>query len=1140
MGQQTPRLISSGPPTLVSSGPPTLVSSKPSPTGSIFEQVIKGLLSPVPAIHDFGGEMANAIEGVDRPQEPAQQAEIPGAMDIVNMLVDMVAPVRPVYEAGKSALDYAMNGPEAPAFNPNRESGPSFEAAQDVRTAGARGFYGGAAQWLGDRSPLELAMAARGLKEYAHTSAAAKPVVTGEPPPPPPPKLVPKAQVPPTPPIEQVIGDILEEIRNEGKQTVKQLPPDIDPPMPETRSRQTGTGPVIPEPGGNLNQAVESGQGGGRAQSKSNQIRQQREQAIETEHQRIIRAQTKHRAPVAKTEDIGATPVAQTASPSMVEKFAAKDATGAPVVPFTHDAIQSLAEGRVPQAEAPARVSHASADTEMAAATTDELVKLVDSKDPATAARADAEVYRRYSDLTGGSDEPKVEPIIPRAEKLAENLKPETPVPPAPIPKEASVAAQNEITRQIARTQKVIRSEVKLDGDRTVTIKEKKMKKVVDPTAVATATPRLSPSQVSATPVPPKTRYPATAEVKKIVAEVEKARVDARIPTIKGEKIADTVKRIQAARDEAEARLAGRNPFAVPPKDPLAKPYTSPPIDDPNVQLNPNSRIKTTAQLKKMTVPERNEYWAQFETLKTEPPPSTKPPATQLGKYTSPDLEGPTGATEYDLRTEAEGLRKAAADTGDSVPPTGVDADLHARMVAVEYEAKALIHERGIYDPRLINELRQYHGATKTAQRLGISKAKVEELGDVAGNPGRRRPITTVLSEMDARFKFMMDDPRGFLRAEAMIAAGGAAAGGAVGAVLGGEDAKDVWAGALSGAIIGGFAGFAGARNIPKMKGRFTKAKALAQWEATDSANLLAGPAVLKSTIGSFQGVSAGWYQRLREGKFADARRGMHYVFKESHKDFWNIMTGPEKNLTRIGAYTNDVAAKLGQRAPATNRFTRFVLRPFIAGDRVGTIALKRMGFSEAEAQRLMLVGEPTTWQGQAAMGVINSHFVFRMLAKFPRVRIGGLERGVEFTPGLHKLVDVRHTKASMSKSTVGRKFSGMFDEQEGLSAKARQARAEFGGMMIAGGFAYGYLADPDLMKMGIAASVAGPANLPALAAMNLGKALRHTDIPGALSAAALSVAGTVPQISEADVRPGRITRRFVPPAWVRDLVKNE
>lgn len=451
-------------------------------------------------------------------------------------------------------------------------------------------------------------------------------------------------------------------------------------------------------------------------------------------------------------------------------------------------------------------------------------------------------------------------------------------------------------------------------------------------------------------------------------------------------------------------------------------------------------------------------------------------------------------------------LKAAQAAEFSKGAPKGVDPAMWSAIQSIEAAARDVYQKHGILDPRLVNDMRRFWGSKETAQRLGIDKGLVEQL---SGSPHRQRPLKEILAEADERYRFLRDDPNGFFNVEALAATAGAMAGGLAGSTIEGEDATDRLAYALSGALIGGSIGFGGARALHGSPS-FKTAKAHA--EAIDSAHLLAGPAAIKASQGSLGAIAAGLVERHAQGRYADMRRGMHYAVTEMPGVWWKTLVSPTAALSRSGSYTQHVINKAGVNG-LPQKILLNVMRPFIAGDTAGSTALRRMGFSQAETDRLMLQGTPTSWQGQSVLDTLQSTFVSRMLAKFPRTRIGALERGVEYTPWLNQKVNTRHQISHKGSVT-----------QERLSPAQLKGRARFGGAMMLAGSAYGYWRDPSFTETGIASSMAGPAAVPAAVAMGVGKAIRNGTDP--IMPAIEQILAGVPQFNEADLRPKALAKR--------------
>lgn len=508
------------------------------------------------------------------------------------------------------------------------------------------------------------------------------------------------------------------------------------------------------------------------------------------------------------------------------------------------------------------------------------------------------------------------------------------------------------------------------------------------------------------------------------------------------------------------------------------------------------------------------------------------------------------------LRLSGENLAREVERAG--TPPRGVDRELWATVNAAEMEAR-LLQAQGITDLRLVSAMHDFWGATETARRLfapstgeWVNKAAdVAKVRELLRAPHKRRPIAAIADEMDRRFRHLIDDPNGFMRTEAIAAAAGAAAGGLLAATIEGEDAVDYWATTLGAAALGGALGGFGTRALAKA----IRSKQLRketgwewvrrQWESTDSAEMLAGPAVFKASLGAFGGLASGLYEAFKMGgaRRQAAAQAMRWFRRNAVPLYMKTLTGPAENLGRVGYYTGEAAAKRGLdiKQPAGNAVARLVLRPFVAADKVVSETLRRAGFSDAEAGRLVVNGEPTSWAGQALLKLTNSLFATRMLAKFPRVRIGGFERGIEYTPFLGEKL---HKSLRPDKADVAKRYgnwAGGFKQQERLSRTQRRARAQFGGAALVAGTAYGYLRDPGFTEAGVTASLAGPAFMPASVGIQAGKVLKNKNTLANLGKVTAEIAGTIPQIEAKDVDPRRFLESRAPFKWMkqaRELVK--
>jgi len=520
-------------------------------------------------------------------------------------------------------------------------------------------------------------------------------------------------------------------------------------------------------------------------------------------------------------------------------------------------------------------------------------------------------------------------------------------------------------------------------------------------------------------------------------------------------------------------------------------------------------------------------------------------------QMTAPDL-GPIPRRELSPREQraAARLTEARAEHAqqlakqDGPPPDVVERFPHLTeeqhqstwdaMNALADVTREQIELHGIKDNRSIDAMRRYFGARETGRLLRMSEAEVREM---SGPPHGKRPLREMEIDMDRRYRYLLADPKGFMNTEILLA-GSAVLGGALigGAMYDGEDVVDRMSWMLSGALIGGagVGAVVGARRvIPKVPWKSTWAAV----EAMDSANLLAGAAVLKASLGSFGGVAAGMAERLAEGRTADFKRGVNAAWREATGEYYRTLTADTSVLQhKMGAYAGQVQVQMGL-AGLPNKVLTTVLRPFIAADAAGEIIMKRMGYTAAETERMMLLGTPTTHTGQAALSLINSNLALRTLMKFSRVRIGTFERGLEYTPIVGQLVNTRSVRRNPS-------LTHKFIPQEGLSSRARVARQVFGGGAMVAGGVFGYWANPTNMQLGIVASGIGPMALPFTAAAKFGQSLRKNDVAKAAGDAVVEYGSVIPKIDEADIRqllPGEgfaPGKRFQPGRSARGLLE--
>lgn len=486
-------------------------------------------------------------------------------------------------------------------------------------------------------------------------------------------------------------------------------------------------------------------------------------------------------------------------------------------------------------------------------------------------------------------------------------------------------------------------------------------------------------------------------------------------------------------------------------------------------------------------------------------------------------------------KAKADRLR---AERKDGPPPKGVEPQDWKAINEVARTARRQLAE-GIEDVRLIHAMQNFWGAEETARRLGKKgKDGANWVRNLTGQKGKLPGVAEMAKAHDLRMKSLARDPEGFIRTEALIAGFGFAAGGLVGATLGGEDIEDRFATAVLGALGGGMAGRAavkgakavGTRGLPKSLKEAPESLA-----TLDTANLLTGPAIVKATLGSFGGVAAGIMQRLGEGRLSDVRRGVAHVGTTAPKTYLKTLMKTSAELEEEAAKYSahgrgnptTAVGKLGQRVLVNGP-----LRLMSAADAAGVSVLRQMGFSSDESARLMLVGEPTSWRGQAIVKAVNTNFILRMLVKFPRVGVNIVERSIEYTPGLNRIANMRSTKTDAVRRGG---FVG-FKEQGKLSPRTLNAMGAVGAASFGGGYLWGKYSDPSPYQVALFTTVAGPASGLAAAGAAMGKAQGKGK--AGVSEAVQTIAASVPKIDEQTVRFLSPAKRFDPGGPIKRLIE--
>lgn len=1037
----------------------------------VIEKALSILLSPTETGTKIGRRAANIIEGVDRPVDaPIDRFELPESapdrLKAGGKLLLGLTGVPSIVEAIKAAA--ALREVEPPSYNPRRQSGPD---ASEVVAAGQRGALAGIAEGVGQLSPLESIMLAVGGSRTGKR-ATAQPVTitrtTGAA------SVEPKGSVLPPRPVTKREIRAQDEIdarvsrppikTEELHQIANDLARKMDVVFEASKMEPVQTTPRI------VRQSTGTS---GRPMPPTGPTGRVGEPQLDLRTVLLEALEEVRRTPTQKAEAVSL--------PSEIS--APKPVTGSRYDPLQREGVAGTeAAARGPYIPDPGGNIMAAEESGKSAITA------------LRRQRQRAIEEETYKALRGVGANDKVareraKTVVARSEEVAKKV--ELPkAAPAPVPPEAAQSALQSVVEVSSGGERPgWAGHLDEAADARLRAKEKE----INDRAVKQAEEAIASGKTI--PVRPGEDYAHASAVEAIIARSRAQR---------GE-VVDPAKQAEIERQARILREASteKPPVLTASTGPISKKYTT--------DVVPGTGFKPVGDIGKM-VREQQDY-----TLRQ---------ATSSPKIHLDDRVNLSMGKAQALRR----LDRQLQDNLKSPPPPGVNPELHKTMAAVEHQANVLLMRYGVKDARLVQQMREYWGAEEAARRLGLS---VEETVNLTpGHTPRKRPVKVVLDEMDARLKFLMDDPHGFARTEALVAAAGGIAGGLVGATIGGENIEDVAAYAIAGALVGGAAGFGGTRAVNRLlKGGKKSAydRVTNQIEALDTANLLAGPAAVKASLGSMGGVAAGAYQRLREGRIREFKNIIRAATVESPRLYAKTLFGPSSKLTRRGIFTQYVHTNLqGQVQHGTNALTTFVLRPFIAADTAAMHALKRGGFSEAEAGRLLLTGEPTHWFSQAILRGINGSFLLRMLMKFPRVRLGALERGAEFTPGLHRAFNMRSTGSPL----------GRLDVQEGLTSRARRARAEFGGIALGVGTAYGYIADPSLSSSAIAAAAAGPAYAPFAGGTQFGKALRKKEAGEAVLRALEFIAGQTPQIGEAAFR--TLPQRFSPLRPFRRMLSDE
>lgn len=708
-----------------------------------------------------------------------------------------------------------------------------------------------------------------------------------------------------------------------------------------------------------------------------------------------------------------------------------------------------------------------------------------------------------------------------------------------------------------------------------------------------------TPAEYSPNPAvrAPKPSPERAAEAERIAAEIEKSPGDA--PTImidaRAKQVEDAVKEVRAAKPsdpvEGAQMLAEKlnpvKPAPVPPEAVKSAVEESITWDKAaseklaaELKAQPRSALEESVRAKRTAPPPESDLakWARQIIAEDEgiraariERGKARAAAREPGAKAAAREPERTKIPSVDIRHPAAKVDKSAThwwdeDNNEWVPhskpeapakpvkntamrdawlreigpaPKGTDLDTWKTINAIEKTTKSQM-AKGVQDIRLIKAMHDYWGAEEAARRIGWGgEAGANKLRNLLGlTKGSKIPLHELARQAESRYNRLINDPRGFMRTEALLAGAGAAGGAAYGATLDAGTPEDRAVNAFVMALAGGTAGLVGGKMLKGGK-KALKAnirEAPNALNTLDTVNILSGTSIVKATGGSIGGVVTGVLTRLAEGDIRAAQRGLRSLSFNAPKAYFKTLFAGSKDIEQKMSryYAHGRAPKSGLGKLAEKVAANGPLRLMSAADDAGVTALKAMGYTEQEAARFMLVGHPVSWQGQAMLNAISSHIMLRFLVKFPRAGISMLERSIEWTPGLNHLWDIRSTAADAMK---GGMVPHRFVEAGKLSKRSKNAMGAVGGAAIAGGVAMGYN-KPDLtpVQMGLLSSVGGPVGPLANAGMIAGKAWKKGG-PG-LSLGLQQLTSSLPKVDEQAVRMMFTGKRFIPGASASRLLE--
>lgn len=354
------------------------------------------------------------------------------------------------------------------------------------------------------------------------------------------------------------------------------------------------------------------------------------------------------------------------------------------------------------------------------------------------------------------------------------------------------------------------------------------------------------------------------------------------------------------------------------------------------------------------------------------------------GGRPSTSLENPTPRTgpKFDAPTSATTSAKPAIRVDATAPAASqivkqTDDLLSAGtspaevVEAIEASAKQTV-------PQMVADMRRMYGAERAGKQIYGSSLPTKEAADavrrIAPGPSRH-PLLAELDGLDRDFSRRIADPRGFGGTALTSGLGGAAIGGAAGALVGEEDDDRV-----VNALMGAGLGAVGVPLIAAAALRHPGAAKAAQNTLYTFA--LSNPATLAK---AYLGAIGGTVSAVAEKSLTDPGAAARIATTFMQKGVPTFLKALQKPAAAAGAVED---------APG------LVQRIYGAMDAAARTAMAAGGIGGDDAARYTLSGVPTTERGKSVLAFFNRHFEAKLIGSmFPRVGIQILERGMERTP---------------------------------------------------------------------------------------------------------------------------------------------